>query len=125
MRSGFRWLTISQDWRARSLFSCSDMAILCSFLSVVDRLLSLGIDPIANVVAGGVVVMTVHLPKLRSVEVHRDRHAVARIPDPVDAAVAGQDRRGPVLGAPRQLPDLLQAGVIQARTVVQTLVALF
>ena len=45
--------------------------------------------PITDVVAGGVVVPTVHLAHLRSVEVHRDRQAVARVPYPVNASVVG------------------------------------
>ena len=81
--------------------------------------------PVADVVAGGIVVPTVHISCLWSIEVHRDRRALAQVPYSVDATVARQYGRGSVLRAPRQLPDLLQAGVVGARAIVQALVALF
>src|SRR5829696_3870652 len=82
--------------------------------------------PVADVLAGGVVVAAVHLSYPRSIKVHRDRRAPARVPYPVDAPVKRLDGRGSVLAAPRQLPDLLQAGVIGTRAIaiVQALVAL-
>ena len=61
---------------------------------------------VADVLPGGVVVAAVYLSYPRSIEVHRDRRALARVPYPVDAPVKGLDGRGPVLAAPRQLPDL-------------------
>src|SRR5829696_4396528 len=81
--------------------------------------------PVADVLTGGVVVAAVHLSYPRSIEVHRDRRALTRVPYPVDAPVKGLDGGGSVFAAPRQLPDLLQAGVIGARAIVQALVALF
>jgi hypothetical protein len=69
---------------------------------------------VADVLAGGVVVAAVHLSYPRSIKVHRDCRALARVPYPVDAPVTGLDGRGPVLAVPRQLPGLLQAGVIGA-----------
>jgi hypothetical protein len=39
----------------------------------------------------------------------------------VDASIAGQHARGTVFLAPRELPYLSEAGVLQPRTVVQTL----
>src|SRR5215204_494501 len=81
--------------------------------------------PVADIVAGGIVVPTVHISCLWSIEVHQDRRALAQVPYSVDATVARQYGRGSVLRAPRQLPDLLQAGVVGARAIVQALVALF
>ena len=56
--------------------------------------------PVADVVAGGVVVSAVYFSYPRSVEVDRDRRTLARVSDPVDATVARQHGRGPVLRAP-------------------------
>src|SRR5215204_3437760 len=43
----------------------------------------------------------------------------------MDAPIVGQDGRGSIFCAPRQLPDLLQMGVVEPRTVVEALVTLF
>src|SRR5215203_3501137 len=82
------------------------------------------IRAVTDVVARGVVVPTFHLPQPRSVQVHRDRRVVGRVPYPVNTSVAGQDARGSVFLAPHAVPDLFQAGMIKPRAVVQTLVAL-
>src|SRR3712207_2902871 len=106
--------------------SCSVWGTLFNQPSNADRSGKTSVlCPVADVVAGGVVVSAVHLSYPRSVEVHRDRRALARVSYPVDAPVAGQDRGGPVLRAPPQLPGLLQAGVVEPRAVVEALVALF
>src|SRR5215203_2983083 len=81
-------------------------------------------SPVTDVVAREIVVPAVYLPNPRSVQVHRDSHAVATVPYPVNASVAGQNARGSVFPAPHELPDLFQAGMIELGTVVQTLVAL-
>src|SRR5215217_7528781 len=80
--------------------------------------------PVTDVVARDIVVSAVYLPNPRSVQVHRDRHAVAKVPYPVNASVAGQNARGSVFPAPHELPDLFQAGMIEPGAVIQTLVAL-
>jgi hypothetical protein len=79
--------------------------------------------PVADVIPRRVVVPAVHLSYPRSVEVHRDRRALARVPYLMDAPVARQYARGPVLWAPPQLPGLLQAGVVGHGAVVEALVA--
>jgi hypothetical protein len=83
------------------------------------------LSPVADMVAGRIVVAAVHLCYPQPVEVHRDRRAPARVSYPVDAPITGQDGGGSVLRAPPQLPDLLQAGVLGMGTVVEALVALF
>jgi hypothetical protein len=90
-----------------------------------DHSARLILSPVADVVAGEIIVPTVYLPYPRSVQVHRDRQAVARVPYPVNASVVGQYARGSVLPAPQELPDLFQAGMIGPGAVVQALVALF
>src|SRR5215204_214833 len=80
--------------------------------------------PVTDVVAGGVVVPSVHLSQSRSVQMHRDRDAIARIPYPVNAPVVGKYARGPVFPAPHELPDLIQARVIGPTATIETLVAL-
>ena len=45
--------------------------------------------PVTDVVTGEVIVSTVHLSNPRSVQVHRDRQAVARVPYPVNASDVG------------------------------------
>jgi hypothetical protein len=63
-----------------------------------ERRTKLIFSPVTNVVAGGVVVSTVHLSYLRAVEVHRDRRALARVLyHPVNAPGARQYGRGLVL----------------------------
>src|SRR5918998_2482666 len=78
---------------------------------------------VADVVAGGVVVAAVDL-LAGAVEVDGDGRPVSGVGDAVDATVVGQDRRGPVFLRPRQLPALLQAGVLVHGAVVEALVAL-
>src|SRR5215210_682598 len=70
------------------------------------------LPPVAHLVAGWVVVPTVHLASSRPVEMDRNRRAVARVSYPVDPIIARQDRGGAIFRAPPQLPDPLQAGVI-------------
>src|SRR5215203_6081969 len=78
--------------------------------------------PVTDVVAREIVVSAVYLPNPRSVQVHRDRHVVARVPYPVNASVAGQDARDSVFPAPHELPDLFQVGMIEPGTLIQTLI---
>src|SRR5918998_622575 len=106
-----RWI-----WRPKSFWRdvCSRNADPVSpqpsFPTIGDTVRSL--LSVTDVLTGEVVVSTVHLPHPRSVQVHRDRHAVARIPYPMNAFIVGQDARHPVFLAPRELPDLSQAGMI-------------
>ena len=61
---------------------------------------SSGLRPVANVVAGWVVVPPVQPPQTRAVEVYADRHLFARITYSVDAFIVGQYCGGPIICAP-------------------------
>src|SRR5919205_2104654 len=80
--------------------------------------------PVADVVAGGVVVAAVYLLQTRPVQMHRDRGLLVGVADAVDAPVSGKYRGGPVLGPPGKVPGLFQSGVFVARSVVEPLVTL-
>src|SRR5215210_2806366 len=80
--------------------------------------------PVTDVVARGVVVAAVNVLESGAVEVDRDGRALAGVSDPVDAPVAREHGRGPVIRAPAELPRLLQAGVLLLRAVVEAVVAL-
>jgi hypothetical protein len=54
---------------------------------------------------------------------HRHGYLTIWVPDPVYAPVSGQHRGDAVFCAPRQLPDLLQAGVAQPRAVIEATIA--
>lgn len=54
-----------------------------------DHSARLSFPPITDIVAGEVVVPTVHLPYAGTVEVYRDRQVVARVPYPVNTSVVG------------------------------------
>src|SRR4028119_1327644 len=106
----------------RSLMKIGVM-VLCSFrisprssAGLREARLRFFIVAVADVVAGGVVVAAVYL-LAGAVQVDGDGRPVSGVGDAVDAAVVGQDRRGPVLRAPGQLPALLQAGALGPRPV--------
>ena len=80
--------------------------------------------PVTDVVARGIVVAAVNVFESGAVEVDRDGRALAGVSDPVDAPVAREHGRGPVIRAPAELPRLLQAGVLLLRVVVEAVVAL-
>src|SRR5215217_5880682 len=79
--------------------------------------------PVADVLAREVVVAAVHLFQAKPVQVHRHRGLAVRVPDPVDAPVAGEHRGGAVFGAPGKSPGLFEAGVFRYGAVVEALVA--
>src|SRR5918998_3086795 len=73
---------------------------------------SVVLPPVTHVIAGGVVVSAVYGAHPGTVEVHADCRLLARVPDAVDAPVAGQYGRGTVAFVPRSIPGLLQACVV-------------
>src|SRR4028119_2339735 len=108
-----------------------DVMVLCSFrisprssAGLREAGLRFFFVAVADVVAGRIVVAAVYL-LAGAVQVDGDGRPVAGVGDAVYAAVVWQDRRGPVLRAPDQLPGLLQSSVLSDGAVVEALVALF
>src|SRR5215211_565449 len=80
--------------------------------------------PVADVVAGGVVISAVYAAHSGTVEVHADCRLLARVPNAVDASIVGQYGRGTVAFVPLPFPDFLQPRMVSHGPVVQALVAL-
>src|SRR5215211_3541299 len=76
------------------------------------------VQPVADVVAGRVVVTAVHLFEAGPVQMNRDRRLAVRVTDPVDAPVAGEHRGGAVLGAPGEVPRLFESGVLEPGPII-------
>jgi hypothetical protein len=83
------------------------------------------VRPVADVVLGRVVVSPVYLSEPGTVKVHRDGRFVVRVTNPVNALVSWQQGRDPIFLAPPEPPELLQAGVIGHRAVIEALVSFF
>jgi hypothetical protein len=81
--------------------------------------------PIADVVAQGIVVPPVYFPEPRTVKVHRDDWFLRWVANPVNAPLERQYGRDPVFLSPLEPPELLQAGVIEYRAVIEALVSHF
>src|SRR5215208_3808420 len=83
------------------------------------------LPPVADVVFRRVVVPPVDLPEPGTIKVHRDGRLFGGVTDLVDALLVRQHGRDPIFHAPLDPPELLQAGVIGHRAVIEALVSFF
>ena len=79
--------------------------------------------PIADVVFRRVVVPSIDLPEPGTIKVHRDGRFFVRVTNPVNALLVRQNCRDSVFPFPLDPPELLQAGVIGHRAVIEALVS--
>ena len=90
----------------------------------LTRLLVRVFQPVADVFTKGVVVTTVYLPETWPIQMDRDRGLIVPVSYPVDTPVTREHRGGAVLGSPGKVPRLFEAGMFEARSVVEPLVTL-
>src|SRR5215212_6644549 len=90
----------------------------------LTRLLVRVFQPVADIFTGGVVVTTVSLLESWSIQMHRDRGLLVPVSYPVDTPVTRKHRGGAVLGSPGKVPRRFEAGMFEARSVVEPLVTL-
>jgi hypothetical protein len=109
----------SHDWRGGPLLR-REVSPVC--LRVLIPWIVL---PVADVVLGRVVVSPVYLPEPGTVKVHRDGRFFGRVTNPVNALLVRQNCRDSVFPFPLDPPELLQAGVIGHRAVIEALVSFF
>ena len=80
---------------------------------------------VADVVLRRIVVPPVYFPEPRTVQVNRDGRLLRWVTDPVNTPLVRQHGRDPVFPSPLEPPELLQAGVIGHRAVIEALVSHF
>src|SRR5215213_7963236 len=80
---------------------------------------------VADVVVGRIVIPPVYLIKPGTIEVHRDGRFSCGVTYAMNAPLIRKHGRDSIFPAPLESPELLQAGMIGQRAIVDTLVAFF